>query len=233
MEIKKSPKANLEKGKGLSFLLGLVLALSVLYVFLELRSYDRVDAIENDKLDIADIEDTMLVEDPQEEEKQPEPEETKVQEVQLPEEFKVVSNEQKVEKVSLVSADENRKLPPPAPVVTPPAKEEEDENKVFMIVEQQPEFPGGTAALMKWLSTNVRYPEVAIENNIQGRVIVSFVVEKDGSTTDVKVVRGVDPALDKEAIRLASSMPKWSPGKQRGKPVRSRFTLPVAFQLRN
>ncbi|MDY6121798.1 MAG: energy transducer TonB [Porphyromonas sp.] len=233
MEIKKSPKANLEKGKGLSFLLGLVLALSVLYVFLELRSYDRVDAIENDKLNIADIEDTMLVEDPQEEENQPEPEETKVQEVQLPEEFKVVSNEQKVEKVSLVSADENRKLPPPAPVVTPPAKEEEDENKVFMIVEQQPEFPGGTAALMKWLSTNVRYPEVAIENNIQGRVIVSFVVEKDGSTTDVKVVRGVDPALDKEAIRLASSMPKWSPGKQRGKPVRSRFTLPVAFQLRN
>lgn len=233
MEIKKSPKANLEKGKGLSFLLGLVLALSVLYVFLELRSYDRVDAIENDKLNIADIEDTMLVEDPQEEENQPEPEETKVQEVQLPEEFKVVSNEQKVEKVSLVSADENRKLPPPAPVVTPPAKEEEDGDKVFMIVEQQPEFPGGTAALMKWLSTNVRYPEVAIENNIQGRVIVSFVVEKDGSTTDVKVVRGVDPALDKEAIRLASSMPKWSPGKQRGKPVRSRFTLPVAFQLRN
>ncbi|GAD06266.1 energy transducer TonB [Porphyromonas crevioricanis] len=233
MEIKKSPKANLEKGKGLSFLLGLVLALSVLYVFLELRSYDKAEAMENDKLNIADIEDTLIVEDPQEEEKQPEPEETKVQEVQLPEEFKVVDNEQKVEKISLVSADENRKLPPPAPVITAPVKEEDDENKVFMIVEQQPEFPGGTAALMKWLSSNVRYPEIAIENNIQGRVIVSFVVEKDGSTTDVKVVRGVDPALDKEAVRLASSMPKWTPGKQRGKPVRTRFTLPVAFQLRN
>ncbi|MFC4665607.1 energy transducer TonB [Falsiporphyromonas endometrii] len=234
MEIKKSPKADLEKGKFLSFLLGLVLALSIVYVFLELRSYDEIEVQVQDKLNIADIDDAPVVEDPQQQEEQPEPEEAPVQEVQLPDEFKVVDNSQKVEKVSLVSADQDRQLPPPPPVVVKPVqKEEEDDRQIFVVVEENPEFPGGAGELMKWLSKNVRYPEAAIENNVSGRVIVQFVVEKDGSATDVKVVRGVDPSLDKEAIRVVSNMPKWKPGKQRGKPVRTRFTLPVVFQLRN
>ena len=94
-----------------------------------------------------------------------------------------------------------------------------------------PEFPGGQSALMKYLSENIRYPVIAQENGIEGRVICSFVVERDGSITDVQVVRGVDPSLDKEAVRVIQSMPKWKPGKQRGKPVRVRFTLPIVFRL--
>ena len=94
-----------------------------------------------------------------------------------------------------------------------------------------PEFPGGQAAMMKWLSKNINYPPIAAENNIQGRVMVSFVVEPNGSISNVKIVRGVDPNLDKEAMRVVGKMPKWKPGMQTGKPVRARFTLPVQFRL--
>lgn len=109
--------------------------------------------------------------------------------------------------------------------------EEKPTEEVFTIVENQPEFPGGDAARTKFLNDNINYPVIAQENGIQGRVICNFVVERDGSITDVQVVRGVDPSLDKEAIRVIKSMPKWLPGKQRGKPVRVRFTLPITFRL--
>ena len=115
---------------------------------------------------------------------------------------------------------------PPAP---PPAPEETD--KIFVVVEEPTEFPGGNDALNKYLSKSIRYPEIAQENGIQGRVIVQFVVEKDGSTAHIEVARGVDPALDKEAVRVVKEMPKWKPGKQRGKPVRTKYTLPVVFRL--
>ena len=100
--------------------------------------------------------------------------------------------------------------------------------KIFDVVEQAPSFNGN---LMQYLSDNIQYPVVAQENGVQGRVIVQFVVERDGSITDVKVVRSVDPSLDKEAVRVVKSMPKWAPGKQNGQPVRVRFTLPVLFRL--
>ena len=103
--------------------------------------------------------------------------------------------------------------------------------KVFDVVEQMPSFPGGPQALMQWLSENVRYPVVAQENGVQGRVVVSFVVERDGSITDVKVVRSVDPSLDKEAARVVKSMPRWIPGKQNGQAVRVKYNVPVAFRL--
>ena len=103
--------------------------------------------------------------------------------------------------------------------------------KVFDVVEQMPSFPGGPSALMEWLSNNVKYPVVAQENGEQGRVVVSFVVERDGSITDVKVVRGVDPSLDKEASRVVRAMPRWIPGKQNGSAVRVKYNVPVAFRL--
>ena len=103
--------------------------------------------------------------------------------------------------------------------------------KVFDVVEQMPSFPGGPSALMEWLSNNVKYPVVAQENRVQGRVVVSFVVERDGSITDVKVVRGVDPSLDKEASRVVRAMPRWIPGKQNGSAVRVKYNVPVAFRL--
>lgn len=105
------------------------------------------------------------------------------------------------------------------------------EEEVFDMVEQAPQFPGGPAELMGWLSKNIRYPVIAQENGIQGRVICQFVVGSDGSVRDVKVMRGVDPSLDKEAIRVIQSMPKWIPGRQNGKAVSVRYTLPVTFKL--
>ena len=115
--------------------------------------------------------------------------------------------------------------------VAQPEPKPEVENKVFDVVEQMPSFPGGQAALMDYLSNNVKYPVVAQENGVQGRVVVSFVVEKDGSITDVKVVKSVDPSLDKEAARVVKSMPRWIPGKQNGSAVRVKYNVPVSFRL--
>lgn len=116
-------------------------------------------------------------------------------------------------------------------IAEPEPPKHEEENKVFDIVEQQPLFPGGPAALMKYLSEHTKYPVVAQENGIQGRVTVQFVVEKDGSISDVHVLRGVDPSLDKEAVRVVKSMPRWTPGKQNGITVRVNYRVPVLFRL--
>ena len=116
-------------------------------------------------------------------------------------------------------------------VIAQPEPPKEEEQKVFDYAEQMPSFPGGQGALNEYLSKTIRYPVAAEENGIQGRVIVQFVVEKDGSITDVRVVRSVDPSLDKEAVRVAKSMPRWIPGKQNGSAVRVKFTLPVSFRL--
>jgi protein TonB len=106
------------------------------------------------------------------------------------------------------------------------------EDDIFVIVEENPQFPdGGTAGLLQYLGKNIKYPTIPQENGTQGRVTVQFVVNKDGSIVDVKVIRGVDPYLDKEAVRVISTMPKWIPGKQRGVPVRCKFTVPVTFKL--
>ena len=111
-------------------------------------------------------------------------------------------------------------------------EEEPEEQTIFEVVEQMPEFPnGGMAGLMQYLSKNIKYPTIAQENGTQGRVTVQFVVNRDGSIVDAKVLRGVDPYLDKEAIRVISSMPKWKPGMQRGKAVRVKYTVPVMFRL--
>ena len=116
-------------------------------------------------------------------------------------------------------------------LVTEPVKPKEEENKVFDVVEQMPSFPGGMSALMAYLQKSIKYPPVAEENGIQGRVICTFVVERDGSVTDVRVAKSVDPSLDKEAVRVVSAMPKWIPGKQNGQSVRVKYTLPVTFRL--
>lgn len=117
-------------------------------------------------------------------------------------------------------------------IATPePPKQEVEQNKVFDVVEQQPSYPGGMGALNQWLASNIKYPAMAAENGIEGRVVVQFVVERDGSVSGVHVVRGVDPSLDKEATRVVSQMPKWIPGKQNGSAVRVKYTVPVTFRL--
>jgi protein TonB len=116
-------------------------------------------------------------------------------------------------------------------LVTEVVKPREEETKIFTVVEQMPSFPGGEAALMQYLSKNIKYPPFAEENNIQGRVICTFVVERDGSVSDIRIARSVDPSLDKEAIRVVSGMPRWIPGRQNGQMVRVKYTLPVTFRL--
>lgn len=115
--------------------------------------------------------------------------------------------------------------------VAQPEPKPVEETKVFDVVEQMPSFPGGDGALMEFLSKNIKYPVVAQENAVQGRVVISFVVERDGSITDVKVARSVDPSLDKEAVRVVKSMPNWIPGKQNGSSVRVKYNVPVSFRL--
>ena len=112
-----------------------------------------------------------------------------------------------------------------------PPKHVVEETKIFTVVEQMPMFPGGDGALMSYLSQNIHYPTIAAENGVQGRVVVGFVVERDGSITDVNILRGVDPSLDKEAMRVVKSMPKWTPGKQNGSAVRVKYQVPVSFRL--
>ena len=116
-------------------------------------------------------------------------------------------------------------------LVTEPVKPKVEEYKVFEVVEQMPSFPGGDVALMQYLSKNIKYPPVAEEMGIQGRVICTFVVERDGIVSDIRIARSVDPSLDKEAIRVVSGMPKWIPGRQNGQSVRVKYTLPVTFRL--
>ena len=230
MEVKKSPKANIETHKSTFLLMGMVVALAVLFVGFEWSSsISKLDesTIVQDVLAEEEIEITQRDPEPPPPPPPPEPEVPEIIEV----------TEEKVEtKIDLSSLEDDQSKaqvqtytppPPPKPV------EEEATDEIFVVVEQQPEFPGGTTALMKFLGDNIRYPVIAQENGIQGRVIMNFVVERDGSISDVQIVRGQDPSLDREAERVIKTMPNWKPGQQRGKPVRVRFTLPVVFRLQN
>lgn len=122
-------------------------------------------------------------------------------------------------------------VPPPPPPPQKPQKKGDSTDEVFVVVEDQPSYKEGAKAMMNFVESEMKYPVISKENGIQGRVIVNFIVEKDGSITNTQIVRGVDPALDKEAIRIIEAMPKWKPGKQRGQNVRVRYTLPISFSL--
>jgi len=227
MDIKKSSKASLEDKKSIFILLGLVIALSLLYIGLEwtqpeIKVYEDVstELITEEELDV--IQTTQ-----QETPPPPPPPAPEVVEV-----LNVVENTAETQTINIQTEDiKNKPIDiVAAPVAAAPIQEEE-EQVIFQVVEEMPHFPGGEEALMKWLSENIRYPVIAQENGIQGRVICQFVVNSDGSIVDIQVVRGVHPSLDEEAVRVIKSMPKWIPGKQRGKPVRVRFTLPINFRL--
>ena len=128
-------------------------------------------------------------------------------------------------------SDEGQQVLKQNEVVVEKVEQKEEETKVFEVVEQMPQFPGGDGALMQYLSSHIKYPVVAEENGIQGRVVCTFVVERNGSITDVRVVKSVDPSLDKEAVRVIKGMPNWIPGKQNGSAVRVKYTVPVTFRL--
>ena len=225
MDLKKSPKASLEDKKMFFLLMGFVMVLSLVYIGLEWTE-SEVTVYENVNTDFL-VEDELDVIQTSQDQPPPPPPPPAPEVVEV---LNVVENDVQTASIEINTEDDKNKVvivnaPVAAPVV------EEEDNVVFQVVETMPSFPGGDADLFKFLSTNVKYPVIAQENGIQGRVICQFVVNKDGTIVDVEVVRSVDPSLDKEAIRVIKSMPKWSPGKQRGKPVRVKYTLPVNFKL--
>ena len=225
MHIKKSEQASLEKDKLVYVLMGLVFVLSLVYVALEWteREVTKYEVTDTDFLFEEEVEIQQTSQ-----ETPPPPPPPAVQEVEV---LNVVEDNVETESIEVNAEDDKaEEVVIAAPVEAP--VEEEEEEVVFVVVESMPEFPGGQQALFKYLSENVKYPVIAQENGIQGRVICQFVVNKDGSIVDVEVVRsGGDPSLDKEAIRVIKSMPKWKPGKQRGKAVRVKYTVPVNFKL--
>ena len=224
MHIKKSEQASLEKDKLVYVLMGLVFVLSLVYVALEWteREVTKYEVTDMEFLfeEEVDIQQTS-------QETPPPPPPPAVQEVEV---LNVVEDNVETESIEISTEDDKEEVVIAAPVEAP--VEEEEEEVIFVIVEQNAEFPGGQKALMKYLAENIKYPVIAQESGLQGRVICQFVVNKDGSIVDVEVVRsGGDPSLDKEAIRVIKTMPKWKPGKQRGKAVRVKYTVPVNFKL--
>jgi protein TonB len=225
MQIKKSEKASLERDKLIYILMGLVFVLSLCFVALEWteKEVKKFEVTDTDFL----IEEEIEIQQTSQETPPPPPPPA-VQEVEV---LNVVEDNVETESIEVNTEDDKEvEVVIAAPVEAP--VEEEEEEVVFVVVESMPEFPGGQQALFRFLSENVKYPVIAQENGIQGRVICQFVVNKDGSIVDVEVARsGGDPSLDKEAVRVIKSMPKWKPGKQRGKPVRVKYTVPVNFKL--
>lgn len=228
MDTKKSPKVDLEGKRSTFVLMGLVAVLALLFVAFEWADKVKIyDIMSNMDIDIEE----QMMEQTFQEETPPPPPAPEVPDVI--EEIKVVEDTKEVETIDFSSEDDKNKVQEiiQAPVVKP-ADPEDDENYVFQVVEKQPEFPGGNEALIKYLGQNIKYPTVAAQNGIQGRVVCRFTVKRDGSVGDVEVVRkGDHPSLDREAIRVIESMPKWKPGQQRGKAVNCKFTLPVVFKL--
>lgn len=227
MQQKKSLKASLEDKKFTYVLIGLVFVLSVCYVAFE---WTEKEVTVYDVTDVdMDFEEEIDIQQTTQETTPPPPPPPAPQEVEV---LNVVEDDVETETIEINTEDQKDvEVVIQAPVEAP--VEEEEEEVIFVVVESMPEFPGGTQAMFKYISDNVKYPVIAQENGIQGRAICQFVVNKDGSIVDVAVVRtSGDASLDKEAVRVIKSMPKWTPGKQRGKPVRVKYTVPINFRLR-
>lgn len=229
MEVKKSKSANLERGKGTWVLMGLVAVLAILYVAFEWTQHEK--KFNDEILNAGDItleEEVIPITMPEKKTVPPPP-----QAVTQAEVLNIVEDDADIEETTLVSAEDQTEYVEISDDVPIVVEDIEEEQQIFQVVENMPEFPGGTAALMAYLRKNIKYPTICQEQGIQGRVVVQFVVNKDGSIVDPEVIKPVNPYLDKEALRVISTMPKWKPGEQRGKPVRVKFTVPVQFKLSN
>ena len=227
MEVKKSPKADLENKKTSNLLVGAILTLAVLFIGFEWSEREVKVVTESGITEIV-FEEEMIPITEQEPPKQapPPPEAPKMEEI-----IEIVEDDADVEESTIEASDDITAAVEVKYTAVEVEEEEVEEQQIFQVVEEMPEFPGGMGECMKFLGKNIKYPQISQENGVQGRVIVQFVVNQDGSIVDPQVVRGVDPYLDKEALRVISMMPKWKPGKQRGKAVRVKFTVPVMFRL--
>ena len=227
MEIKKSPKADLESKKLTFTLIGLGVSLFIIWRVFEYKSYDKqtfddlqrtVEVMEEEMVEIT------KQEQPKIQPPQPKPQVTQIQ---------IVEDDVEVEDEIDINAEVDQDEVIEEYEFTPPEIEEEEivEAEIFKVVEEMPEFPGGAAKMMEYIQKNMKYPMMARESDIQGRVFVNFVVEPDGSISNVTVMRGIGGGCDEEALRVVQSMPNWKPGKQRGSAVRCSFTVPIIFKL--
>ena len=231
MEAKKSQKADLENKKGLFLEIGMVTILALVLVAFNLRSTDKKDSNFAVQQVSTEMEEEILnTEEEQPDEPEPEPEQP---EPEVTTELEVVDNEAELtNELGIVDAGDDANKKQEEVVITDVGTEEAvEEEEIFVFVEEFPSFPGGEEALYKYLSDNLQYPDMARDNNITGKVVIRFVVEKDGSITKASIAREIGGGCGKEALRVVNSMPKWKPGKQSGKAVRTEFTLPVDFQL--
>jgi protein TonB len=226
MELKKSIKADLENKRGLFITIGMFVSLGiVLYAFSYTEKVVKADSL--GQVAAADINEEMIPITRQEEVKAPPPPPPP----SAVEVLTIVTDETKVNaNVEIMDSEATKETKVEVGQIVTEEKEKVEE-EIFMVVEVMPEFPGGDLGLAKYIKTAIVYPTVASDNNIQGTVYVFYVVDKDGSVTSVKIARGVDPSLDKEALRVIMSLPKHKPGMQGGKPVKVSYTVPIKFHL--
>ena len=232
MELKKNPKADLEKRRGLFLEIGLVVILAACLVAFNLKSYDKDESTganqtqaeemeEMDEIENTDVEETPPPPPPP----APEEPELNMDQIEVVEDTKEIEHEIEIKEVDEVKNTQIAE-------VKIEDDQDEEEQKIFTVVENDPEFPGGMDALYKYLAENIKYPQLARDNGITGKVYVTFVVERDGSIANPKILRDIGGGCGAEAIRVVKAMPKWTPGKQRGKAVRVQFNLPVNFNLK-
>lgn len=231
MEVKKSPKANLENRKLFFREIGLIVALGIVLMAFEWSTEEKGESILQEEVAVEVEVETIPITT---EAPPPPPEAPKVP--VLSDQIDIVDDDIVVDTDLFISLEDDANLGVEIMDYVSDVYEEviEEEAIPFMMVEEKPSFMGGDAnKFSKWVGENMVYPEIARENGIQGRVTLQFTIEADGSLTNIKVIRGVDPSLDKEAVRVVSTSPKWTPGKQRDKAVRVVYNFPVYFQLRN
>lgn len=229
MEQKKTAKADLESKKTVFLQIGLVIALAITLAAFEYKSYDKLEVSGFGDNKFVDVPEEMIQITQQQNTPPPPAPPATTTVINIVNNDAIVDDDFKID----AEADENTQMEQyTAPKVTTQVVEEEvSEVEIFTVVEEAPSYPGGDEARIKFLQENIKYPQMARESGIAGTVYVTFVVERDGNVTDVKVMRGIGGGCDEEAIRVIKAMPKWNPGKQRGKPVRVQFNMPIKFTL--
>jgi len=223
MEIKKTERANLEKNRNTYILIGLVITLSLIWFAFEHKTYDKEKVVIVQNAVLEDEDDIVL----QTQRNEPPPPPPPPQQTTV---IEIVEDDVEVDDIEIdAETDDDEEIE--EQIIEEEEPEEEKEEEIFVFVEDQPGYPGGDAARIKYLQENIKFPVMAIESGIQGTVYVTFVVEKDGRITNVKVLRGIGGGCDEEAVRVIKNMPRWKPGKQRGRAVRVQFNMPVRFVL--
>lgn len=224
MEAKKTKKADLENKKTIFVQIGLIVALAVILAAFEWKTYEKKELVLTERV-AKEVVQEEIIQTTQEVKPPPPPPPKQVTVLNIVEDDVEIEDEIEID----ADADMDTEVEEYIPVVM--EEEEVEEAEIFTVVESMPEFPGGQIAMMKYLNKNMEYPQMARESGIHGRVYVTFVVETDGRVTDIRILRGIGGGCDEEAVRVVENMPKWTAGKQRGKPVRVQFNLPIIFTL--